>query len=228
MFANIAIGGISRPSIVHPSFQCVVHVQANQLDELPAPFLNRFEKYQMSVDDILSWQLARLPIGMNGILSDSLSQCEEFLSRMGDGSIWSLSPNDTLKSLFISMIPPTHLNQSNNEQISGGQLIAAHVLNFLKNWLVLDTSIGDIEQSVVIALSELRGKEGIELRKVVEREECLEHKELEKSFLDLASGAQLQSPLSRSLKKIVHVSITRYVAFRLLQVATPEAVYLQR
>ena len=42
-FANIAIGGISRPCIIHPSFQCIVHVESNQLDDIPAPFLNRFE-----------------------------------------------------------------------------------------------------------------------------------------------------------------------------------------
>ena len=32
-FANIAIGGISRPCIISPSFQCIVHVQSSQLED---------------------------------------------------------------------------------------------------------------------------------------------------------------------------------------------------
>jgi len=44
-YANIAIGGISRRSLVHQSFQCIVHIKQSSIEDVPAPFLNRFEKF---------------------------------------------------------------------------------------------------------------------------------------------------------------------------------------
>jgi len=229
-FANIAIGGISRPCIIHPSFQCIVHVQSNQLDEIPSPYLNRFEKFQLNIDDILSWQLTRLPRGINAILSAALNKCKELslMSNEGNGSIWSTSPDETLKSLFISMIPPDidSFRQSNG-QVSVSPSICSSVVGFLKSWFIVDVSIDDIEQSIAIALSELHGINGIELRKVLDMEGCLDQSQLEQSFHDVASGVH-DSPLSRSLNLITQVSIMRNVIFRLLLLATPEAVFLQR
>ena len=42
LYANIAVGGISRRSLVRPSFQCIVHVRNSEIEDVPAPFLNRF------------------------------------------------------------------------------------------------------------------------------------------------------------------------------------------
>ena len=52
LYANIAVGGVSRPSLVDPTFQCVVHVRESELEELPAPFLNRFEKFRLNISDV--------------------------------------------------------------------------------------------------------------------------------------------------------------------------------
>ena len=150
---------------------------------------------------------------------------------MGNGSIWSTSPNQTLKSLFISMIP-SDINVSHVSQCIGqgytNQHISSSVLVFLKRWLIVDISIEDIEQSIATASSELRGLDSIWLRKVEDAEGRLGQIQLEKSFRDLAIGEQLDSPIPCSLKNIVHYVLLRHVIFRLLLVAMPETVFLQR
>ena len=220
-FANIAIGGISRPCLIHPSFQCIVHVQANQLEDIPAPFLNRFEKFQLSVGELLSFQLSRLPDGIAGILSSVLRECEGFLADVGDDSIWSSSPDDTLKSIFISMIPPdidSHLSICNN--ITSEMSISHHVLRLLKGHLSVDISIKDVEQAIAASLSELRGSDGMELRRVLDMDGVDEGL--------LTNEVSDSSPLSRSLNSIAHYALLRYAILKLLQVARPEAMFLQR
>lgn len=60
-YANIAIGAHSKPSRVHPKFQCVVVVKKSEIKHTPAPFLNRFEKYLISHRSLLDASLHQLP-----------------------------------------------------------------------------------------------------------------------------------------------------------------------
>lgn len=53
LYSNIAVGGISRRSLVRPEFECIVHVNESDLHRMPAPFLNRFEKFRLSINDVL-------------------------------------------------------------------------------------------------------------------------------------------------------------------------------
>ena len=52
-YANIAIGAHSKPCRVDPKFQCVVVVRESEIDQTPAPFLNRFEKYRLTHKELL-------------------------------------------------------------------------------------------------------------------------------------------------------------------------------
>lgn len=228
LYSNIAVGGISRPSKIHPSFQCIVHVQSSQLEDVPAPYLNRFEKFQLSISDILSWQIAKLPCGISFILINALSECEEFLSKLGNRSIWSSSPTDTLKSIFISMIPRDTKQIYGVATVHSGKSTSSIALRFLKHWLTIDISEEDISQAICIALEELGGIDNIELRKVLQ-EGCQLESQLEQSFLDLANSASIpESPILRSLESVVRISIVRFSIIKLLQVALPEDVFMQR
>ena len=60
-YTNIAIGAHLKPSRVHPDFQCVVVLKKSEVDETPAPFLNRFEKYLISHGSLLETALQKLP-----------------------------------------------------------------------------------------------------------------------------------------------------------------------
>lgn len=68
-YANVAIGGYIRPIRVHPDFQCFVVLKQSKFEETPAPFLNRFEKYQLSHELILEALLHSYPIGIQHIIT---------------------------------------------------------------------------------------------------------------------------------------------------------------
>ena len=61
-YTNIAIGAHSKPCRVHPNFQCVVVIKKSEVENTPAPFLNRFEKYSLSHDGLLETTLNTLPV----------------------------------------------------------------------------------------------------------------------------------------------------------------------
>jgi len=60
-FTNIAIGAHLKPSRVDQNFQCIVVVKESEINNTPAPFLNRFEKYFISHTSLLNLMLDKLP-----------------------------------------------------------------------------------------------------------------------------------------------------------------------
>lgn len=60
-YTNIAIGAHLKPSRVHPNFQCVIVVKKSEVKHTPAPFLNRFEKYQISYSSLLETAFCHMP-----------------------------------------------------------------------------------------------------------------------------------------------------------------------
>lgn len=61
LYSDIAIGGVSRRSKVHPDFERIVHVRASDVPNLPAPFLSRFEKYRIDIQSIRRYYTKQLP-----------------------------------------------------------------------------------------------------------------------------------------------------------------------
>ena len=60
-YTNIAIGAHLKPSRVDPNFQCVVVVKKSEVQDTPARFLNRFEKYCITHRSLLETALSHLP-----------------------------------------------------------------------------------------------------------------------------------------------------------------------
>ena len=74
LYANIAIGAHLKPCRVHPNFQCIVAVKKSELDQAPAPFLNRFEKYYITHKDILEHCFKSLPAGIVSIVEAAINK----------------------------------------------------------------------------------------------------------------------------------------------------------
>ena len=68
LYANIAIGAHLKPCRVHPNFKCIVALKKSELDQTPAPFLNRFEKYYITHEDMYECVLKRLPTGLKSVV----------------------------------------------------------------------------------------------------------------------------------------------------------------
>ena len=101
------------------------------------------------------------------------------------------------------------------------------MLRFLERYLAIDLSIKDIEQAISDASVELHGIRGDELRRLMNTKARTDRNQLQESLKDTAGGV-VESPLTRSLALIATVSLTRLVMHRLLFVATPESVFMQR
>lgn len=59
-FLHDPICSFSRPCAVHPRFRIVVHLPFSAVSRTPQPFLNRFEKYPLSVQSALAERIASL------------------------------------------------------------------------------------------------------------------------------------------------------------------------
>ena len=59
-YANISMGSFSRPCVVHPNTKIIVHIPVSQMPFTPLPFLNRFDKFRISVIDALNETLEGL------------------------------------------------------------------------------------------------------------------------------------------------------------------------
>ena len=67
-YANVAIGAHIKPCRVHPDFECVVVLKESELNHIPPPFLNRFEKYLLSYQRILAAAFSQLPPCLTKVL----------------------------------------------------------------------------------------------------------------------------------------------------------------
>ena len=67
-YANIAIGAHHKPCRVHPSFQCIVVVKQSEIDDIPHPFLNRFEKYSLTHKTLLDAVLRKQPPYLRSVI----------------------------------------------------------------------------------------------------------------------------------------------------------------
>ena len=78
-YANIAIGSHSKLCRVDPNFQCIVHIQKPFLHYAPQPFLNRFEKFQVSQRDMLQASLGALPPCMQILVTSTITKVGNFM-----------------------------------------------------------------------------------------------------------------------------------------------------
>jgi hypothetical protein len=106
-FANVAIGSYSRPCKVHPNFQCIVHLPASELEHTPLPFLNRFEKYLINVDDILEHKMSeqKHSPGSRMILRKVREKCTQFADFVGCDSFYGNDPsNASVSSALLAAL----------------------------------------------------------------------------------------------------------------------------
>eukprot|EP01105_Mastigella_eilhardi_P018255 TRINITY_DN4218_c1_g1_i5.p1 TRINITY_DN4218_c1_g1~~TRINITY_DN4218_c1_g1_i5.p1 ORF type:complete len:4438 (+),score=1224.04 TRINITY_DN4218_c1_g1_i5:2312-15625(+) len=111
-FANVAVGAISRPCFVHPDFRVIVHLPLTALASTPRPFLNRFEKYTLSVDSALDqFSAAYLSPEQRAQLRKLRRGCEDMIARVHDAHngavLFGFLPRETLSSLLLTVATKT-------------------------------------------------------------------------------------------------------------------------
>jgi hypothetical protein len=109
-YANIGMGAFSRPCKVDPQARIVVYAPTSQLHTMPLPFLARFEKYRVSVDDLLTETLLALgeqdrqsgnPCDRAGLLRLVQAGCEHFVQWMDPASFYGLVDSITVAAYVL-------------------------------------------------------------------------------------------------------------------------------
>eukprot|EP01114_Cavostelium_apophysatum_P014001 TRINITY_DN3512_c0_g1_i9.p1 TRINITY_DN3512_c0_g1~~TRINITY_DN3512_c0_g1_i9.p1 ORF type:complete len:5234 (+),score=1501.00 TRINITY_DN3512_c0_g1_i9:231-15932(+) len=117
-YANVAVGSFSRPCVVHPDFKVIVHVPETELPNTQLPFLNRFEKYPLSVETALrekitarKWMEIQTdnsvkPISIVDVIAEG---CHDMISQLHDRDqhgrlLYGVIPRETVSSFVLSVV----------------------------------------------------------------------------------------------------------------------------
>eukprot|EP01088_Endostelium_zonatum_P014249 TRINITY_DN3042_c0_g1_i1.p1 TRINITY_DN3042_c0_g1~~TRINITY_DN3042_c0_g1_i1.p1 ORF type:complete len:4305 (+),score=884.29 TRINITY_DN3042_c0_g1_i1:1356-12917(+) len=139
-YANIAIGSYSKPVVVHPNFKIVVHIPLSEFKTVPLPFINRFEKYIISIEDIFGSTVKELGKNIR-ITRDGSSVnlndyevvyegVEDFVNRVhcqgqNNRLLYGLIGRETISSLLLSIL--------DNSRSTTGKLISRLALRVDSN-----------------------------------------------------------------------------------------------
>ncbi|RYH29185.1 hypothetical protein EON65_09415 [archaeon] len=122
--ANIALGSFSRYVKVNPNFRLIVHVPASQLGSTPLPFLNRLEKYPLSIRSALDKRVAEIALYPPSCLRilNSKERCvsffravqmgaEDFVQKLGGASsFYGFALDEVIPAWILRSIAPEALD----------------------------------------------------------------------------------------------------------------------
>jgi hypothetical protein len=114
-FANIPIGALSSLVRIHESFRLIVHIPASCLSKTPMPFLNRLEKYTLSVRDALAQRIIDVslnpPLSLRSIhkpehrerlILELKAGVEDFVAFVGgSSSFYGMAATETIPALVL-------------------------------------------------------------------------------------------------------------------------------
>lgn len=110
-YANIGIGSLSRPCIVHPKARVIVHVTKSEFAKIQLPFLNRFEKYSISLKDVVNENLSAISrrnlLAPNKVKLKSelfsyvMAGVRHFVEYLGEISFYGVLTDETISALIL-------------------------------------------------------------------------------------------------------------------------------
>lgn len=120
-YANIGLGSFSRPCMVPPEARVIVHVSLQESRQVALPFLNRFEKYSLTLGDVLTERFVHVrdmerqmfqdqeDLGLS--LLDSIQHIriglQHFVDSFGRQSFYGLVDRATVDSLVLRVVSDT-------------------------------------------------------------------------------------------------------------------------
>ncbi|KYQ93119.1 hypothetical protein DLAC_05744 [Tieghemostelium lacteum] len=129
--ANVSFGNHSILCSVHPDFKIIIHMPKSQLKTAQLPLLNRFEKYYLTIDQLLNHFLSHKikEKSFFELLSSSKNFVSEFHHKITNNSLLFGYSSETISSLIYSIAKrsialenPINLYRLNfNNEIEGDQ-----------------------------------------------------------------------------------------------------------
>ncbi len=230
LFANIAVGGVSRRSQIRQKFDCIVHVRESQMDQMPAPFLNRFEKYRLRTSDVLGGGCRML-----GKLSHYLMKAHEQVARLvsvlGPKGLFGFVDGQTIDSIFINMLPRADSTNPVMLLSTLGEIETNSFSDLLCGVFSEIMSQNDITEhvkSVIEAASSLLPANLSTLLRELRERPTMEADFIQNCLGCLLTKTQDESQMGKLVATLFQMAATRIAAFRLMQIATPESVFSRR
>lgn len=131
--AKLAVGSLSKDCIVDPDFKIIVHIPISQIKTTQTPFLDRFEKYTLSIPQILSerlshkdlWKSVRISEGfqedqipyLEAIRSGVKDMVEKLHHKASNEHLLFGFHQDTIESLLLQAIERANERDSKIPQI---------------------------------------------------------------------------------------------------------------
>ena len=239
LYANIAVRGISRRSLVRPEFKCVVHVNESDMHQMPAPFLNRFEKFRLTIHDVLRSGWEGLG-GLSMVFKQSRQSTSKFASVLCEsGAIGWVNDKQTLDSLFVDMLPTLPSSaEVESEAADEGAENASHpgfgedenlvnsIIGVMQIVSSLQLAIDDVHFVVEEATKYLRVDDAETLRMM---SECgMEEMNVQDLLQSRRTPDSEMTQVARICRILIQMLITRVSVRRLLQMAKPESVFAAR
>eukprot|EP00981_Chlorochromonas_danica_P006553 scaffold1431_cov167-Ochromonas_danica.AAC.13 len=106
---TIAVGAHSRRCKVSPKSKCLVHLTLQELQTAPAPFLNRFAKFRITMADVLQHRLQshplieELPI-LFDILKPLYHHAMQFINYVGEQAFCGFAKGQTVESAILKTL----------------------------------------------------------------------------------------------------------------------------
>lgn len=234
LFANIAVGGVSRRSQVKQEFSCIVHIRESQMDKMPAPFLNRFEKFRLKTSDVLSGR-CRLLGNLSNYMMKAHSRVNLLVATLGRKGLFGFVDGQTIDSIFISMLPDraTPLSSVLMPSKAGDTREARSFPELFCLFLSeVMSQLYDIRDHVSAVIEDARNTLPTDLCNLlvdIVKLPTVEDGFIRECFASLSTGSnQDDSRMGKLLALLFQMVVTRIAAFRLMQIATPEAVFFHR
>ena len=227
LYANIAVGGISRRCLVKPDFECIVHVRQSKMTEMPAPFLNRFEKFSITIHDVLEYGLKSMGRELASGFERARLRTIELASLFGRDGIFGYVADHTIDSIFADMLPKgtTHLaGRSTDSEVTS---LTFAVIKFVQETTSLIISTTDVQALLEIAGKTLDDNCCTILNQILD-DQTSQPFEYALHELNTMDETFICQPLHRLLSILFQMIVTRSAMLRLVQLATPEAVFSRR
>ncbi|CAF0900000.1 unnamed protein product, partial [Didymodactylos carnosus] len=103
IFSKVAIEAQTVDCIVHEKFQCIVYIKRLDLKDMPPPFLSRFQKYSVGINDFYRIQLEKLPFTQQEIIRNVEEKVQSFVTHFGE-KYFSGYTKSTIYSILLTLI----------------------------------------------------------------------------------------------------------------------------
>ena len=227
LFANIAIDGVSRRSNISPSFHCVVQVRHADLSALPAPFLNRFEKFRLSVTSALHHKIKSCKFRQ--IIDHCIENVKSFVDMIGEENICGYSDGNTIESFFLDFI--TENDPMEDDWITifddSPNNFVGHLTKFLNTYVSFLITVDEVANISDKALKCIPKDQAVALKELLSKTSICNISNLKQSFHNLVSG-QSQNLISNIVENLMQMILSRRGIAAILALVTPDAIFMKR